>query len=329
MAEMNKDLPTLLDWAKLRDPNGGYSAVVELLEKRSPTIRDAVFIEGNTVTGHQFTSRTALPSIGWRRFNEGYDRSKGRTAQITETCGMMVGRAVVDKDIVKLYGSLEAARLSEDKGFQQAFVQEAERGLWYHSTKTSPEKFMGLTPRLDSTTGPYGDQIVLANPAAVGNDNTSMWMVTWSPDTVFGITPKGFVAGLEALDMGIQYVDDGTGKTFPAYCMDWNWKLGFGVKDARYLVRIANIDATALNPTSDTLIPALIDAYVRNNDPKMGRTVIYCNRQVWAGLWHQARNNTKQSTLQVGTEEGQPFVRFMGIPIEITDGLQATEAAVS
>lgn len=325
---MNKDLPTLLDWAKLREPDGSYAAVVELLEKRSPAIRSAVFVEGNLPTGHQFTSRTALPSIGWRRFNEGYHRSKGRTAQITETCGMMVGKAAVDKDIVSLYGSLEQARLSESKGFMQAFVQEAEYGLWYHSTKTSPEKFMGLTPRLDSTTAVYGDQIVLANPNASGNANTSMWFVTWSPDTVFGIYPKGSVAGLEAIDMGLQYVDDGTGKEFLAYCQDWTWKLGFCVKDARYLVRIANIDETAMNPANDTLVPAMIRAYARLQNPSLGRTVIYCNREVWTALWLQARKQTER-TLTIDNPEGKPVVSFMGIPIEITDGLGTAEAAVS
>lgn len=328
MAILNTDRPTLLDWAKLRDPGGETEAVVELLEQRSPIVRSMVWKEGNLPTGDMFTSRTALPSIGWRRYNEGYEASKGATAQVTETTGMMVGRSEVDKDLVELHGGLQAARMVEDRGFLQSFVREAETGFLYHSTKATPEKIMGLTPRLDSTTGPFGDQIVLANPNATGNDNTSIWMITWGLDTVYGIFPKGSKAGLESIDMGLQYVKDRDNREFLAYCTDWSWKLGLAVKDARYLVRIANIDEVAMDGDSDTLIEALIDASARMNDFTSGRTVIYCNRAVWSALWKQDRRAARY-TLEAGKTEGGPRNFFRGIPIEITDGLRANEAAVS
>lgn len=313
---------------KRTDPNGAIAQVVESLTARNAILQDATFVEGNLPTGHRFTSRTGLPALEWRKFNEGVTPSKSRTDQIDETVGMLEGMSVVDCELAKLNGNEAAFRASEDKAFMQAFNNEIETGIFYHSTETAPEKFMGLSPRLDSTTGTGGSQIIKMNPSASGNDQTSMWLVAWSPDTVFGIYPKDSAGGLQPHDMGEQLWTDINGKKFRAYVTNWNWKVGLVVKDYRYVVRIANIDTSAIAETGNELIKAMVRATHQMFDMRAGRLAWYCNRTVATYLHLQAMDAVKNSTLSIENVGGMPVQTFLGIPIRQTDAILNTEAPV-
>lgn len=329
MSLLNTDLPTLADQAKRMDPNGGIARIVEQLSKRNPLLEDAVFLEGNQPTGHIFTSRTALPAVGFRRFNEGVAPSKSRTDQVTESCGMMSAFSVVDCALARLNGNEAAFRASEDIAFMQAMNNEAETGYFYHSTKTAPEKFMGFSPRMDSTTGPGGSNIIKCEAAAAGNDQASIWLIVWGPETVHGIFPKGSVAGLQHEDMGKQLWDDGSGKKFKAYVTSWDWQLGLCVRDWRYVARIANIDTSSINVATDTIVDAMIDALGAVQDLKSGRPVFYMNRKVATLLRKQAKNATKNSTLSIDQVGGRSILSMDGVPCRQTDALLNSEAVVA
>lgn len=331
MATINTGNLSLLDYAKRKDPNGAIAQVVETLSQSNAILQDAVWQEGNLETGHVFASRTGLPSVGWRRYNEGVAASKSKTDQITETCGMAEGNSVVDCKLAEIGGNEPAFRASEDMAFLQAFNKEMETGVFYHSTKTAPEKFMGLSPRMDATTNASGgQQIILADASASGNDQASIWLVCWGDDGVFGIFPKGSKAGLTPHDMGVQmWADSGGTNRFRAYVMNWCWQIGICVKDWRQLVRIANVDTGNLVATTDTIITSMVKAYHQIQDPTKGRLAYYCNRKVATFLHLQALNNTKQSTLTIERIGGQPVTMFLGIPVRTSDALTNTEAVVS
>jgi hypothetical protein len=322
--------PTLVDNVKRTDPNGAIAQIVESLSKMSPLLADAVFQEGNLPTGHRFTSRTALPSVGWRRFNEGTSPSKSITDQVDESCGMLSGYSIVDVDLANLNGNAAAFRASEDQGFLQALKIEAEKSFFYASTKTTPEKIMGLSPRLDSTTGPWGKQIVAANSSASGNDQSSIWLVGWGPQTVFGVYPKGMVGGLQSEDLGKQVIDPaGDGKKMTAWVTEWKWKLGLCVKDARYLVRVCNIDESAFSASDEKILDAIITAYHKTYDPDGAKFVWYMNRTVATFLHKESKAAGKYQIQFQEPTGGRPPMTMMGYPVRITDALTKTEAAVS
>lgn len=336
MATLGATYPTLVDLAKAQDPNGTMAKVTELLAQKNPLIEDLPFKQGNLTTGHRTTSRTSLPSVSFRRINQGVTPSKGRTDQADDVCGMLTGRSVVDPELARLSGNPQAYLAQQSAAFLASMANAAEDAFIYSSTSTAPEEILGLAPRFNSTTGIAGSQVVLCEPAAEtdGSDQTSMWFLGLGTDTVYGITPKGSGAGLESIVLPDQLVDDGTGnsRTMRAHVTEWIWRFGLCVEDWRYVVRLANIDTSVLaatGETDDTLIPAMIRAYnqmydVRNVNPK-----IYMNRTVNTYLWLQARNATKGSTLAVTAPEGKPMLSFMGIPIRIADGILEDEAELA
>jgi hypothetical protein len=322
---------TLLDHAKRLDPNGAYAPIIETLSQQNSIIKDAAFREGNLITGHRVTRRLALPSLKWRRLNEGIPSSKSKTGQVDETVGSVEGLSIVDTEEAELNGDPAAFRATEDVAFMASMQNEVETGMFYHSTKSAPEKFDGLATRLDATTNPFGSQILKMDASASGNDQASVWIVGWGPNTIFGIIPKGGGVGLQHKDLGVHMQDDGTGSgaKFPAYHTHWKWKLGLCVQDARYLVRIANIDTSNLLKTGHALIDAISTGIEQMQDTESCRPIIYCNRTIRTYLKLQAADRTSQSTLTFENVGGRAILNMEGIPIRRTDALLNNESVVS
>lgn len=333
MATLGNTFPTMIDVAKRMDPDGSVSAIVEALVKYNPILEDLAWKEGNLPTGHRFTSRTALPSLAWRRFNQGVPKSKSLTEQNDETCGILEGFSQVDEDLAALNGNEVAFRASEDMSFLQAMNLEVATGLFYHSVVNNPEKFQGLTPRLNLTTGnPASAQIIKADATASGADQTSIWLIGWSPDTCFGIFPKGSMAGLKQEDLGKQLVQDANSNNFVAYTTKWQWKMGLCVRDFRYITRVCNIDTSAwkadLSAGADIVL-SMLDAYAAIFEMNTVNPVFYMNRQAYSMLNKQLAKKGTVNLLEYIDRGGRRIPAFYGIPIRITDALTITESVVT
>ncbi len=85
----------------------------------------------------------------WRMLYGGVQPSKSTTKQITDTCGMLEAYSEVDKDLVKLSNDPVAFRATEDSAFVESMGQEIARTLFY-GDETTPEKFIGLSPRFNT-----------------------------------------------------------------------------------------------------------------------------------------------------------------------------------
>lgn len=331
MSTINATLPTLQDLASRMDPKGGIAKIMEHLTQKNAILKDAVWVEGNLPTGHLFTQRKSLPTGTWRRFNEGVAPSKSKTDQITESCGMLAAMSKVDCDLAKLNGNEAAFRASEDNAFIDGLSNDLETAMIYASTLTDPEKFMGFFPRLASTTGPWGGQIVDSQIAASGSDQASMLFAVWGPNTCHGIFPKGMVAGLQMEDGGKQLTRDASNNEFWAWVTSFAWKVGLAIPDPRYVVRLANIDTSAIAETGKLLIQDMVKAFHQVHDWDSGRGAIYCNRTIYTYLHLQSLDAVGNATLSIDKDlqTGKPVTHFLGVPIRCTDALTNTEAIVS
>lgn len=334
MAAIGTLYPTLVDIAKRTDPSGNIADVVESLSKVNPILQDIAWREGNLPTGHTFVSRAALPTPSWRKFNQGIAPTKSVVDNYTETCGMLESYAKVDCGLADLSGNAPAFRADEDKSFVQGFGIEVARAFFYESLSTNPERIHGLVPRLNATAGnPAAAQIVKADATAAGADQTSIWLVGWSPDTVFGIFPKGSKAGLSSEDLGKQLTKDSGGTNeFTAYVTHWMWKLGLVVRDYRYLVRICNIDTSAwkadLSAGADIVL-SLMDAIAAMYSLEGVQPVLYMNRACYSMFNKQLIKKATVNLLEYLDRGGARLPHFMGIPIRVSDAITSTEAVVT
>jgi hypothetical protein len=333
MATIAALYPTLVDVVKRTDPNGQLSRTAELLSKVNPIIQDVPMVEGNLPTGHRLTGRNLLPALGWRRYNGGIAPSKSGTEQYDETCGMLNGFSIVDCDLAKLNGNAAAFRADEDNAFLASANIEIATGIFYHNTATVAEKFLGLSPRFNATSGnPAAAQIIKADASASGADQTSVWLVGWSPQTVFGIYPKGQAGGLATEDQGKQRIVDASGNVYMAWQTEIKWNFGVAVRDHRYVVRLCNVDTSAwkadLSAGAD-LVDGLIQMRAALWETDTVNPVYYMNRSAFSMLNRQLAKKATTNFLEwIGEGKGRIAV-FLGIPIRIVDAITSTESVVS
>lgn len=335
MATLGANVLTLADWAKRLDPDGKVPAIVELLSQTNEILTDMMWMEGNLPTGHRITVRTGLPTVAWRLLNQGTTPSKGTTAQIDEACGILEAWSEVDKDLAELNGNTGAFRLSEANGFIEAMNQEMASTLFYGNSGTAPEEFTGLAVRYSDigAGSPPNSQNIL-DGGGVGSDNSSIWLVVWGAQSVFGLFPKGTKAGLIHEDLGLVTVETTAGiagNRLRAYQDRWQWKNGLALKDWRYVSRACNIDISNLVAKSSAadLIELMIKMIHRVPNLRAGKPAFYMNRSVFQMLDIQRRDDViAGGGLVYQNVDGMIVPTFRGIPVRICDALTETEAQV-
>lgn len=336
MAALSTQFPTLLDLAKISDPDGKIATVVEILNQENAILEDMVWQEGNLPTGHRTTIRTGIPAPTWRKLYSGVQPNKSTTIQVTDNCGMLEAYAEVDKALADLNGNKAAWRLSEDRAHIEGMYQELASTLFFGNDSVDEAEFTGLAARFNSLSAANAENIITGGAAGGQTDNNSIWLVAWSPNTVHGIIPKGSTAGLQVNDKGQVTIEDASGGSntgrMEAYRTHYRWDCGLSVRDWRYVVRIPNIDKSTLtkDASSGADLPDLMfQAMRRLPSMGLGKPVFYMSRDMLTFLQRQLSYKTKDSSLMVENVGGVLTDKFHGIPIRRVDVLAADEAQVS
>lgn len=324
--------PTLLDIKNRLEPDGTVSKVIEMLNQTNEILEDAVWIEGNELTGHTTSVRTGIPEPAWRKLYGGVQPTKSTSVKVREGLGMLENYAEVDKALADLNGNSAAWRLSEEAAIIEGFGQKVARYMIYGNEATEPEGFTGLAPRFNDQAAVNGENILTSAATPDGNDNTSIWVVGWGPDTCHMIYPKGSKAGLQVMDKGHVTIEnvDGNGGRMEAYRTHYKWDCGMVVRDWRYVVRI-NFDledVVASGATGPVLRDMLAKAMRRIPSLNRCRPAIYMNRDALDAFDLQMN---RDPLLQFKTQEeaqGKFVTRFRGVPVRRVDQILSTEAGI-
>lgn len=324
--------PTLMDVARRTDPKGKIATIVEILNETNAIIEDMTFLECNNGTTHITTVRTGIPNGTWRKLYGFVQPTKSTSKQVQDGVGMLEARSQIDADLAELNGNSKDWRLSEEKPFMEGLNQDVSETLFYGDTDVYPERFMGLAPRFNSyqtTDKTKSSYNVIHGGGSDSADNTSAWFVVWGPNTMHGLYPKGSKAGLGMEDLGKQEISDANGGRLTVLESKFKWKPGLAVRDWRSIVRIANLDVSALRANSGAanLYTMFTKAYHRQKGRNLGRAVIYCNATVMEALdvQAQAKTNLNLTYADIG---GKQILTFRGIPIRECEAILDTEALV-
>ena len=338
MATIGNNVLTLTDWAKRNDPDGKTPMIVEILNQQNSALDDMPFKEGNLPTGEQTTIRTGLPTSYYRQMNMGTPKSKSTSVQVVENAAMLESRSEVDVKLAKLNGNVNEFRLSESRAFIEGMAQSQASTLMY-GTAANPEEYVGFMPRYSDTSAANGDNILLAGGAS--SDNTSILLVGWGADSVFGVYPKGSKAGLDHQDLGEIDAFDSNDNRFRAYADLYQWDNGLVVKDWRNVVRIANIDVSDLVGATGTQAAsastAIIKLMARAQDrlPNISavKDCFYVNRTVASHLRLAALEKSSSAvTIEPAINQFGDTIHqltFLGTPVKIMDAILNTESLIS
>lgn len=325
--------PTLADLTSRMTQDGKIdTSIIEMLNETNEMLQDMTWQEATGVTENITTVRTGLPAVAWRQLNYGVPTGKSKTKQVSDTIGMLEAYAEVDKKLADLNGNKEAWRLSENRAFIEAMNQEFQRAVLYGDIAQDPAKILGLSARFSTADITKAENAVnVIDAGGTGDSLTSIWLICWSPNTVFATYPKGLPGGLKDQDLGEVTLDDANGNHYQGYRSHYEWNVGLVVRDWRYVVRIANVDVKSLKNDPQTgdckLADLMIDAIETLPNTSMGRCAFYCNKTVSAFLRKQIRN-AKNVNITMSEIAGKQVTSFDGIPIRRVDALVAGEAAV-
>ena len=342
MGVLGAQFPTLLDVARATDPQGRIPMIAEVLQEYNDILDDIPWIEGNLPTGHLSVVRTSKPAGTWRSLNAGIAATKSTVGQITNTCGMLEALSHIDCDLAMLNGNTEAFRFSQDKGFIEGISDTMSDTLIYGNVSTNPEQFDGLASRYFTLGTTYTTSSQVIDGGGTASDNTSIWLVGWAPNKAYGIYPKGSKAGLIHEDDGkITISDPNTSGSFmKVYQSRFQWKAGIAIDDYRYVVRICNIDVSALLTASDStdtsanIVKLMVQA-LGKLPPRAGvRPVFYMNETVQSMLAVKLLDKSNV-WLSMGEIKGTPVFRpngvltFQGVPCRRIDSILSTETRIT
>ncbi len=309
------------------------ATIIEMLSETNGVLDDAMAVEANNGTKHKTTIRTGLPDVTWGRLYQGIPQSKSETAQVEDTTGFVEALSTVDKRLLDLSNNEAAVRLSEAKSFLEAMNQEVATRIFYGNSSTDPEQFTGFAPRFNDLSAANGGQIVDAG--GTGSDNTSVWFVTWGDQQSHLIYPKGTQAGISREDKGEQRVLDASNNPYYVKEELFRWHVGLTVRDWRYVVRIANIDASTLQEGNYDIYKWMRKAYWKMKSHRVtgGRMAIYANADVLEAMDEQTTPTSSSTASYVRLRpmevDGREVMAYRGIPVRQVDALVNTEARVT
>lgn len=329
----NSNTQSLMDVAAFKDPSGKLGKIAEIMQQANPIVEHIPFIEGNLETGERVIRRKSLGAPSWRRINEAVKPSVSRASNYDEVTGMLEDWDEVDKKLAETSGDVPGYQLRQATAKIEGMGQEFASTLMYGNVLTSPKEFHGIAPRYNTLNSNYGSPMVLNAGGTTVGGQSSIYIVGWGMDKVYGIYPKYSKAGLQFENLGLETKETDEG-LMRVYRSHYTWECGLAVADPRYIIRIANIDTASLstigtdNDTTSQLYLDFIDALSSIPNPAAVNLRAYAPRKVWAALSKKAAlAGDKDATMPI-TQAGL-VTNIMGVPFHMLDCLLGTESVVS
>lgn len=325
--------PSLADVASYLPKLSGPAVMIEALNFASEFWDDITFIEANNGSNHDASVRTGLPSGTWRALYEGVDPSRSSHVNVSDKSGQLTDYSVVDKTLYdKMADRAKTWRAQEDAAFYEGMMQNVLKTVFYGDINDNTRAFTGLANRFNTLNASVPSSQNIIDAGGTGSTNASIWLVGWSPRTVALFYPQGTQAGLQVTNKGQQTVKDANGKSYEALVTYFEINVGLSVQDWAAVVRICNIDVTALKSdlSSGPDLPALMDQATDLLRVTGGlRPIWYTTRKVRQfirGQVEKKTGNTLQSDALYNKDRKVPM--YAGYPIRALDTLLNTETRV-
>ena len=341
MAVRNTGLVTLKDSAKVMDL--GSRAVAEVLVLSAPMTKDCPYMEMNEKVRHIEALRSDLPEVYYRKANQAIPPSKSTIEEREFKAAHFASKSQMDEAVASRGGTENIARNRQVQanGHIQAMGNELGELFVYGSPADDHRKVPGLADILSTLNPlePTSKQII--DGKGIGSDNTSIWLIYWGEQTVFGVYPAGTSMGIRRKDEGrvkiLAKTEAGEQGDFWGFEENFMIDHGLVVKDYRGLARVANIDVSELVAGTVNAADILklmtrahykIPASIREG--MKGKGVWYMNSTITAILHEQALAKVSGGGgLTYQNYQGEQVMMFLGNPIREMDFILNTEEAVT
>ncbi|MCP4537788.1 MAG: hypothetical protein GY832_11645 [Chloroflexi bacterium] len=307
--------------------------VAEVLNETNEIIQDAHVEQGNDITSHVVSRRTALPTVSWVKVGNGWSATTGLVQQARETMGQMKARYQCPQDVMKLQPNPSKYRSNQERAYIESMGQEFANTLFYGGIDPTsgdyapvPEEFDGFGARLTSLSTTE-TTYVADNGDSGASDDTSIYFVQWGPGKVYLVYPRNSSqAGIQKEDKGMVFTTGDNSSNLWAYVTEFSWDVGLCVEDGRCIKRVANVSANSSD--TYTLDEDVIIRARNNFKHTNGMIHMYCNETVFTQLQILAKDKSN-----VHWSENNPFGKkqlyFLDMPVRRCDAIRNDEASLT
>lgn len=312
---------TLLDVMNRRAPDGNLLVVAEVLQKETPMIKDAQWVEANDLTQHIYARRTVLPKSEILKFNKGVGGNIGATEQVTSGIQARGNWPSYDARLVDLAPNKQQYRNDEARATIMGIGQDIEKDIIYGSKAADTCAFDGVESYCDA----LGARVISAGGSS---HLTSAYIVAW--DTANGAYlayPKGSQGGIKFEDKGERTRDMADGTKMRVYEDYVEVNAGLCVADLRAVARIANIDISA--PTANTFDENDVILLLNRMPASLrSKAVMYVSRNLHAAI--EMRANAKDNVYYTPKDVfGETLTTIRGLPVRLDEIISENEDVVA
>jgi hypothetical protein len=242
--------PTLLDTVQMFGKDGKLMPCAETLTRENEWLDFMPWVEASDWNVHAYNSMTGLPTTYIKKANRGVVPSLGTEARQMDPLAVLTSLSQIHDEVLKQSPNPEAARYRHDKKHMIALGNEHGRYLIYGDPGNQSGEVLGLTQRYNDPAAGNSDNLLTCG--GTGADNTSIWLLAVSPDTIACPYARGSMGGLEVEDLGRQLVPTsaitsaGPPEQLVAWTTEFNLRHGLAVMDWRYASRACNLSLSEL-----------------------------------------------------------------------------------
>jgi hypothetical protein len=328
-SNINSRLSAIEVSRRCSDPDAG--TIVESMAMTNTLLQELPATEANEGTTHTFLQRTRYPRGSFVLYDEGIDEEASETKPLTDYCGMLEGRSVVD--IRKLSDSGDASGLlnGEAQSFLMGMGEHLAEVSVYGNRAADPRLINGFATRLNKLGlcdwGKCVDSgLKRANPGGT-SVYTSIYLCAAGTKAVHLIYPKGSpTMGVSRTDAGVQYVTGSNGKQMRAHVDEFSIKLGIAIENQKALIRICNVPQALTRDEREKLMELILREQLTLTQA-MTSPIVLCNQA--AAYEIQAAAREKQVVLFAETDPwGRPVEVVNGMRVRRQDSIMSTEEEV-
>lgn len=323
MATLGTNYVTLADAGNLFRGATSVAPVAETLSEENAILRHAVWEESSENFSHQHVQTLALPTVNWRKVNNGVTATAGAMKPISEPILISETRSEVDESIVDGARDPMAVRDRYLRLHVMGMAQEAEDKFFYGNKNSNPEQPHGIASR-------YNDPSAQSNVGDEGDSgsgaSTSLWIIQWDLMTGAYLTyPNGSPLGIEVIDKDLERVSGAGSGQFYAYTHQVKLRFGIAVADSRGVQRLGSIDP--VYGQSNDLEPNNI--LIRLGKMKStSRAGIYVNRDIYTQINIEAVGKANVYYIADSPYGDGRVPHIQGVPIYLAEGIVSTEDAI-
>lgn len=231
-------------------------------------VKDLPILPANENLSHRDARWESLPSASFIALGDAVTASFGRIQSYRETLGILKSRYQVPEDVLKAQGSAEDMgryREDQERAHEEGMTQGLANAIFNGAAAAAPEKLDGLTQRAPWNSA--SNTTYVFDCGGTGSDLRSAWLIKPGPTTFHLLHPRYHATkGVQRTDRGrvpvtVTTTDaNGTSNATRFDIMtDFEWWVGWNIKNQKAVKRIANIEVAYAN-VSEILIRKIVEA---------------------------------------------------------------------